>query len=240
MSFRIRCFVSHLSCSIIIGCLTAATVYWCWYPGVLAKAVGVSHIFLLLLSIDVIMGPLLTLFLAKQGKKGLWFDFVAVIIMQMVALLYGIWHIAEGRPAWQVINIYRVEIVKAIDVDYSNAKPPFDHTSWLAPQWGMVRPAKDEHEQSDWLMLELEKGKSPVRRAELYQPIAGHWQDFAKEVLPLNDLGKYNSQAVVDEILRQYPQADGFLPMMGGDWDMTVLVSNKEQKILATVDLRPW
>ena len=37
-------------------------------------------------------------------------------------------------------------------------------------------------------MLELEKGKSPVRRAELYQPIAGHWQDFAKEVLPLSDL----------------------------------------------------
>ena len=103
MSFRIRCFVSHLSCSIIIGCLTAATVYWCWYPGVLAKAVGVSHIFLLLLSIDVIMGPILTLFLAKQGKKGLWFDFVAVIIMQIAALLYGIWHIAEGRPAWQVI-----------------------------------------------------------------------------------------------------------------------------------------
>lgn len=89
-------------------------------------------------------------------------------------------------------------------------------------------------------MLELEKGKSPVQRAELYQPIAGHWQDFAKEVLPLSDLGKHNPQAAVDEILHQYPQADGFLPMMGGDLDMTVLVSNKEQKILATVDLRPW
>ncbi|WP_225757230.1 hypothetical protein [Cardiobacterium sp. Marseille-Q4385] len=53
-------------------------------------------------------------------------------------------------------------------------------------------------------------------------------------------LGKHNPQAAVDEILHQYPQADGFLPMMGGDLDMTVLVSNKEQKILATVDLRPW
>ena len=112
--------------------------------------------------------------------------------------------------------------------------------SYIVAFWGMVRPAKDKHEQSDWLMLELEKDKSPGQRAELYQPIAGHWQDFAKEILPLSDLGKHNPQAAVDEILRQYPQADGFLPMMGGDWDMTVLVSNKEQKILATVDLRPW
>jgi hypothetical protein len=240
MSFRIRYFLSHLILSFIIGCLTAATVYWVWYPGVLAKAIGVSNIFLLLLCIDITVGPILTLFLAKEGKKGLWFDLVTVVIIQFVALIYGIWHIAEGRPAWQTLNIYRVELVKAIDMDYTNAKAPFAHSPWGKPQWVMVRPAKDKQETSDWIWLELENGKSPAQRAELYQPLEGHWQEFSQEVRPLQDLGKFNPQEAVDAILQKYPEADGFLPMMSEDWDMTVLLSKKEEKILDTVDLRPW
>lgn len=240
MPFRIRYFLSHLTLSFIVGCLTAATVYWVWYPGVLAKAIGVSHIFLLLLCIDVTVGPILTLFLAKEGKKGLWFDLVTVVILQFSALIYGIWHIAEGRPVWQTLNIYRVELVKAIDMDYTNAKAPFAHNPWSFPGWAMVRPAKDKKETSDWIWLELEKGKSPVQRAELYQPIEGQWENFSKEILPLEKLSKNNIKKQVEEILAQYPDADGFLPMIGGEWDMTVLVSRKEQKILDVVDLRPW
>ena len=240
MSFRIRYFLSHLLFSFIVGCLTAATVYWIWYPGVLAKAIGVSHIFLLLLCIDVTVGPILTLFLAKEGKKGLWFDLVTVVVLQLTALIYGIWHIAEGRPVWQTLNIYRVELVKAIDMDYIKAKAPFARNPWTYPGWAMVRPAKDEKETSDWIWLELEKGKSPVQRAELYQPVEGNWEYFSKEILPLKKLNKYNIKKQVEDILEQHPEADGFLPMIGGDWDMTVLVSKKEQKILDVVDLRPW
>jgi len=240
MSFRIRCFLKHLSISVMVGCLTATTVYWIWYPGVLSKFIGVSQIFLLLLCIDVIVGPILTLFLAKEGKKGLWFDLVVVVIIQFTALFYGVWHIAEGRPVWLVLNIYRIEVVKEIEMDYTNAKAPFSYTSWGAPKWAMVRPAKDKKETSDWIWMELEKGKSPVQRAELYQPINGHWEDFSKEILSLEKLGKYNIKKEVEEILKKYPEADGFLPMIGGEWDMTVLVSQKEQKILSVVDLRPW
>ena len=240
MSFRIRCFLSHLFLSCMVGCLTAATVYGIWYPGALAKAVGVSHIFQLLLCIDVTVGPLLTLFLAKKGKKGLWFDLVTVVILQFTALIYGVWHIAEGRPVWQVINIYRVELVKAIDADYTHAQTLFAKNPLGKPGWAMVRPARDKKETSDWIWLELEKGKSPALRAELYQPIDGHWDEFSREIQPLNKLGNYNIKKEVETVLAKYPEADGFLPMMGGEWDMTVLVSRKAQKILGVVDLRPW
>ena len=89
-------------------------------------------------------------------------------------------------------------------------------------------------------MARIGKKKSPVQRAELYQPVEGHWQEIAHEIRPLADLGEFNPQEQVDAVLQEYPEADGFLPMMGGDLDMTVLLSNKEQKILKVVDLRPW
>ena len=239
-SFRTRYFLNHLCLSFAIGSLTAFTVYAVWYPGLLAKAVGVSHIFLLLLCIDVIAGPLMTLFLAKEGKKGVWFDLTAVIIIQFIALIYGIWHIAEGRPAWQVINIYRVELVSALDMQYDHAKPPFSGNSWGSPGWALVRPAKDKVEQSDWLWQELEGHGSPAQRAELFIPLDGNWQHIDKEVKPLDELERYNTAEAVAAVKREHPKADGYMPMIGGDVDMTVLVSRKEQKILAIADLRPW
>lgn len=240
MSFRKRYFLRHLSVSVLVGIASAAVVYFVWYPGIIAKAVGVSQIFLMMLCIDVIVGPILTFILAKEGKKGLWFDLIVIFILQLAALFYGMWHIAEGRPVWKVLNIYRVELIQAGDVDYKNAVARFDHDSWTGPKWAMVRPAKDKVEESDWLMDELSGGKSPAKKAELYVPIEDHWADFMKEIEPLSKLSNFNSQEDVDKILAEYPEADGFLPMMAPDLDMTVLVSKKEHKILGTVDLRPW
>ncbi|MDO4642850.1 MAG: TfpX/TfpZ family type IV pilin accessory protein [Cardiobacteriaceae bacterium] len=239
-SFRLRCFFSHLCVSLFLGCMTASFVYVIWYPGVLAKAIGVSHIFLLLLCIDIIVGPILTLFLAREGKKGVWFDLTVVVIIQLTALVYGVWHIAEGRPAWQVINIHRVELISALDMKYANANPPFSRNPIMGPGWALVRPAKDKVEQSDWLWKELEGGGSPAQHAELLISIDGNWQYFEKEIKALDDLLQYNSKDMVEKIKLKYPNSDGFMPMIGVDVDMTVLVSRKEKKILAVVDLRPW
>ena len=51
---------------------------------------------------------------------------------------------------------------------------------------------------------------------------------------------RYNTAEAATAVKREHPKADGYMPMIGGDVDMTVLVSRKEQKILAIADLRPW
>lgn len=69
MKFRFVCFGSHLFVSSFIALLAVGLVFGLWYPSPLDKALGVVNIFLLLMCIDVIIGPLLTLVVAKQGKK---------------------------------------------------------------------------------------------------------------------------------------------------------------------------
>lgn len=240
MSFRLRYFLKHLTASVIIGGVSAALVYYVWYPGVLAKAVGVSHIFLMMLAIDVTLGPLLTLILAKEGKKGLWFDLVMVIVMQLSALVYGLVHIAEGRPVWKVLNVYRVELNYADETDYNNTSSGFSHDSWVGPKWALVRPAKDKVEQSNWLIDELEGKKSPAKKAELFISMNKNWDNFSKEIQPLEKLIKFNNKNIVKKILEKYPDADGYLPLIGVDLDMTVLMSKKGRHIIKIVDLRPW
>ena len=125
-------------------------------------------------------------------------------------------------------------------MQYDYAKPPFSGNSWGSPGWALVRPAKDKVEQSDWLWQELEGHGSPAQRAELFIPLDGNWQHIDKEVKPLDELERYNTAEAVAAVKREHPKADGYMPMIGGDVDMTVLVSRKEQKILAIADLRPW
>lgn len=240
MRYRLRLFVRHLVVSLIMGLLSAVLVYGVWYPGVLSKAIGVSSIFLMMLTIDVIVGPLFTLLLAKQGKKSLVFDLSVVVCIQVAAWLYGMAHIAEGRPVWLVLNVYRVEAIQADDTDYQSAQPPFNRDSWLGPQWAWVRLPKDEVERSTWLMTELEGGKAPSKRANLFRSLQDNWNSFVREIQPLTKLNKFNSAQQVANTLASYPQADGFLPLRAPSVDMTVLVSRQQQEIVAIVDLRPW
>ena len=68
MNKRIKFFLTHLSISFLIALLVNGLVFFIWYPSPLATAVGVTHIFLMLLVIDVILGPFLGLLVYKEAQ----------------------------------------------------------------------------------------------------------------------------------------------------------------------------
>ena len=112
MSKRLKFFLSHLSISLLIVLLVIGLVFFVWYPFQLTTAVGVTHIFLMLLAIDVIIGPVLGLLVYQEGKKSLKFDLTVIILLQLSALFYGIYSIEQGRPVWLVYNVDRFELVR--------------------------------------------------------------------------------------------------------------------------------
>lgn len=240
-SFRLRYFLGHLCISLIIALLALYLVFGVWYPAPLDKAAGVGEIILIMLAIDVTLGPLLTLVLAKEGKKGLKFDLIVVGIVQLSALLYGIYSVERGRPVWLGFDLNRFELVQSYMVDKGGEiAPEYRTDNWIGPKWVSARPAKDKSEESDWLWYELEKGASPAMRPALFQSLEQNMDRVVKEKLPLSDLKKFNKQADIDKVLSQYPQADGFLPMRASQFDMTVLIDSKNKQVVEVVDLRPW
>lgn len=81
MSKRLKFFLNHLFISCLIVLLVIGLVFFIWYPSPLATAVGVTHIFLMMLAIDVIVGPILGLLVYKEGKKTLKFDLGVIIVL---------------------------------------------------------------------------------------------------------------------------------------------------------------
>ena len=243
MSKRLKFFLSHLSISFLIALLVVGLVFFIWYPVPLAKAVDVTQIFLMMLAIDVIIGPVLGLLVYKEGKKTLKFDLSVIIIIQIAALCYGIFSIEQGRPAWLVFHGDRFELIRKNEIVYQNitqAKPQFQQVSWLKPQYVAIQSSKDLKQRNDDMFAEIMGGISIAQRPERYVDFAQAKEQIQKRAQNLDLLNQYNDKINVEKILSKYPKATAFVPLKANAVDMTVLINKEKGEVVKIVDLRPW
>ena len=243
MSKRLKFFLSHLFISFLIALLVIGLVFFIWYPSPLATAVGVTHIFLMLLVIDVILGPLLGLLVYKEGKKTLKFDLSVIILIQIAALCYGVFSIEQGRPAWLVYNVDRFELVRKnelVDTNIQQAQPQFQQPSWFKPQYVATEFAKDTQQRNDEMFAEVLGGISIAQRPERYVELTQAKNQIRQRALQLKELEQYNSKTHVEKTLAEYPKANAWLPLKANAIDMVVLVNKESASIIKIVDLRPW
>lgn len=243
MSPRIRAFLIHLSASVSLALASMAVIFLAWYPSPLAKAVGVTDIFLIVLGVDVVIGPLLTFVVYKVGKRSLRFDLATIVCIQLAAFAYGFGTVAEGRPAWLVFSADRFDLVQAYQIDVRKqdlATPEYRTPPWTGAKWAYaLRP--DDPEQRQTILFEaLIAGVDLAQRPDLYKPLADAADELRKRAQPLADLKQYNPPAEVERILAQWPEADAFLPMMARVHPVTVLINRESAQVIAIVDLNPW
>lgn len=245
MKERLLAFGVHLGLSMFIALLVLVLVFFIWYPAPLHEAVGVTHIFLLLLTVDVILGPCLTFVIFKKGKKTLKFDLAVIAALQFAALSYGLYTVAEGRPAWLVFAADRFDLVRAMDLDTRYAErvdEAYRIPSWLGPRWVAAFPPEDKEENSILTLEAAFSGLDLPQRPYLYAPLEAAREMIKAKALPLNELDKFNAADEVETALKAWPQADAWLPLMSNSKQMVVLLdqSATDIQVLAVVDLHPW
>lgn len=246
MLARIKAFAIHLGVSVVIALCSMLVVFRLWYPAPLQAAVGVTDIFLLVLIVDVIIGPLLTLVVYKVGKKTLIFDLTVIALLQATALCYGLYSVSEGRPAWLVFGGDRFDLVRVLDVDGRKQNiegaiaEEYRSASWLGPQWvAAVNPA-DVGARNDLAFESLMGGFDLPQRPDLYAPLATQASEIKAHLFELGELDEFNDAAEVASVLSNWPQADAWLPMMASVEPMVVLMRSETAEVVAVVDLRPW
>lgn len=243
MPNRLKFFLSHLSISSLIALLVIGLVFFIWYPSPLATAVGVMHIFLMLLVIDVIVGPILGLLVYKEGKKTLKFDLGVIIALQISALCYGLYSIEQGRPAWLVFHADRFELIRKNDLLLENidqAKKQFQQVSWAKPQFVAIKTITNTQQHQDDIFTEVMGGVSLAQKPERYVDFVQAKSQLQQRAKNLKELNQYNDAQQVDRILSKYPQATGFFPLKANTVDMTVLINKEKGEVIKIVDLRPW
>lgn len=243
LPFRLRYFLSHLLISLLVASCSLLVIFKVWYPTPLHTALGISGLVVMMLAIDVILGPLLTLMLAKEGKKELKTDLMIIGIIQLSALFYGLYSINKGRPVAIVFDINRFELVQkhmiTSDTNQAIIKQYANHQNTRVPV-ASVRPPKDIDELAERMQTELDTALSSTARAELYEPLQKNIDIIIKEMKPMSDLARFNDETLAKQIVAKYPQADGFLPLIASSKNITVLIDSKNKTVVSIIDARPW
>lgn len=95
---RYQAFAVHLAISLIIFLTLLICITQYWYPGLLFDAGNGWQVIGILVGIDLILGPLLTLIIFNAKKKSLKLDLSIIGLVQVAALAYGTWVINLSHP----------------------------------------------------------------------------------------------------------------------------------------------
>ena len=168
----------HSLCSVLIAALAAWLVFGVWYAYPYGKLSSGRELFLLVVSVNVVCGPLLTfvLFNPKKPRKELWMDLGLVALIQLAALGYGMWTVWQARPLYLVHEVDRYKVISAQDVKAeeldalpANLKPQF----WSGPQTVSIRPPRNAEEHNKVLFEAATGGRDYGARPEFYIPYDG-------------------------------------------------------------------
>ena len=243
---RFRASGIHLAISLAIAGLSAVLVFGLWYPYPYREISGGRELFVLLVSVDVILGPLITLAIFNRAKAWpvLRRDLMTIATLQILALGYGLWTVFVARPVHLVFEYKRFSVVHAIDVPTSllpQALPALQAMPVLGPTAISLRPFLSENEKVDMTVKALQ-GLSLAARPELWQPYESAKPQIQTEAKPLAALKTRFPQhsAAMDELLKPYgAQAQSYvwLPMVGRKTFWTVFIDPVTTDIKAFMPL---
>jgi len=238
----------HLGISTCIGVGAAALIFGVWYPPPYSHAVGADQLVLLLLGVDVVLGPLLTLVVFKSGKKSLKFDLAVIALMQACAFFYGMSVVVRARPAFIVGRVDRFVIVSANDLeeaDFAKAnKPEFRSAPWTGPKIvGAVIPT--DIEQRNALMFSAVAGRDIEKFPQYYTEYEAVAPDLLKRAKSLEELRRKwpGAAASIADFLRRETAEESsvvWLPLDARLANMTMLVDARSGKPLGALSFDPW
>ncbi|MGH8510357.1 MAG: TfpX/TfpZ family type IV pilin accessory protein, partial [Gammaproteobacteria bacterium] len=112
----------HLSICAVIALAVLAWMLLVWYPAPYFEGLGAGKLSMIIIGVDVVIGPLITLIIYNPLKKSLRFDLTVVALLQLSALVYGVYVVYEARPVYVVFNVDRFDVVAANEIDPEERK----------------------------------------------------------------------------------------------------------------------
>ncbi len=243
---RVKASVIHLGLSLAVAVLAALLVFGIWYPYPYRDISGGRELFLLVITVDVILGPLITLavFNRKKRRSELRRDLAIVALLQLGALGYGLWTVYVARPVHMVFEIDRFRVVHAIDVpEELLSKTPVGIAALpiTGPTALSVRPFKNSTESMDATMAALQ-GLNLGARPDLWQTYDIGKPDVLKVAKPAALLKtRFASQSQnIDAVLAKANRTalnTAYVPLAGRKSFWTVFLDPQTAEIVAYMPL---
>lgn len=200
----------HFWLSLGVGGLTALLVFGVWYPAPFREISGGMALFVLMLGVDVVCGPVLTLLLLHPSKsrRALAIDMALIASLQLGALAFGLHTLSHARPLALVFEVDRFRVVSYADIqeaDLVNAPDWVNPWRFDPPRVLGTRTARSGAEKLDSVDASLQ-GVEPGQRPDWWQDYALSVAQSKERALPMEALLRLNA-GLIHRIQRAADQA---------------------------------
>jgi hypothetical protein len=177
----------HFLGSALVLFLVFALVRWVWYPGLFFSAAHGVNLLGIIIPVDLIIGPLITLIIFNPAKKaGLKRDMAVIFAAQVAFMLYGLFTIYSARPVYVSLvdkDFYLVTANEIEPQDQQKAKDPqFRTLPNLGPDW-VVSVIDDKKLRADLTFSNAFAGVGAQNLPEYFKP-------YQKELTRIKEIAK--------------------------------------------------
>lgn len=238
MKYRFKAFGLHAACSTAALASILGALYFGWYrwPGwYLADA---AHAVLVMVAVDIIVGPLITLLIASPKKplRELARDIGVIATIQLIALVYGSVTLWIGRPLYYAYSVDCLSVVQAFDLDADSLAAARSKSSDLVPHWyslpqWVYAPLPQDADESEKIVVSAVNGGSDVvDMPDHYQPWSRGLTDLKSKLKTLADIRYFSPKE--KELLKERMRRSG-LPI---DQQDVMALTGRGRPVLAVID----
>jgi len=219
MHFRLKAFGLHLvgSASALILVFGALWLGWYRWPGWYLSSV--LHVVGIVVMVDLVVGPTLTLIVSNPGKprRVLARDIAMIVTVQLAALAYGTVTLWGGRPLYYAFSVNSLECVQASDIDKSEIALALRQNPSLAPHWYSLprwiwAPLPEDPDEATHIVNDATfgSGKDVVDMPRYFKPWDQGLPKLREKLMRLDDIKELNKKE--RERLHVRLSADGLAP----------------------------
>jgi len=245
---RYKFALAHLLVSLTVASIVAGIVFLAWFPAPYDRLAGGRELFSILISVDVIIGPILTciVFSPLKSKKTLIVDVFVIAGLQVGALAYGVFSVTMARPVILAAEnkMFRVVSANGVKIDeLAQAPTEYRQLSWTGPRLVGVRRSGTPQELLQAIDL-AKQGYDTGTRPSYWVPYSDIQRRVLEQAVPLTNLQERSlghNQAITAAAFSVQKKMDDLsaLPLMARQNGWYVLLDRKTAEVLGFARLEP-
>jgi hypothetical protein len=251
MKFRLKAFGLHLLASTVALSSILGSLYLGWYHWPGWHLADVVHVVIVMVGVDVVLGPLMTFIIARSTKsrRELTRDIAMIVTVQLVALVYGTVSLWHGRPLYYAFSESVLQLVQAYDIEAPELalarrqKAEFAPHWYSLPRWIWAPLPQDADERQKIVSAAISGGDDVISMPRYFKPWEQGLPALRSQLKKVDAVGYFTTadKKALKERMREAgfsPDQLNSMPLTGRGYPLLAVFDPTSLKIMAIFKVR--
>lgn len=234
----------HFALSVILIVMLVGTILFFWFPPIFLSVTDFKEVVTLIITVDLVLGPILTFIVFKPKKKSLKLDLSIIGAIQLSALVYGAYTLYQIHPVYITFNKDRFSVIQAIDAFPENSLyDEYKVSKFSSGNLAYAKMPKDFKKQEQLLQDVLKGGADLEQRVDLYEPYSKNIDEIIARGLDKDLIFNHENNNQTNTFLKKNKfeiNKLAFLPLTNGKKDAIIVLDKLTATPIATININPW